>query len=340
MKKVLSVLLALFLILSAAPFAAAEDAAFDTPAPQTEEDLVPDETEQVESDDAQEDALPEEIAMIGLLEPKEENSQCRCLLVLQERFVAATPSLKIRMSHKPYDEGAAETTDVFGSGDVAVSVGEYLEDGVTVSRLQLLFPAPSSEAEIVTGVCIDAGSLTDASGNGNIEIEVRRGVYGFYYDIVYEVYSKVMKSTASAGSSNLAGVDDEITLDAYAPFPARVMLDGEVLGELRGGESKEFTLSYGETGKHRFSLCYQDLLLRSDEFRVCSQLEIYRIQRDTAYSTFLTEGMLGLVLPLFALPMMGIPMVGGIMLLGPLETLYTFIDAVKATLRVVNLLGL
>lgn len=310
MKKLLSVLLALLMLLSIAPFAFAEE----------------------------ENTLPPELCAAFYLSGYEENaSTCHFVLILNEAFVAATPALSVKVMHKIYGDGADETTDSFDGSAVTVVPGTFLQNGKEVQRLQLIVPKTFGESEYTTCLAVAAGSFADAAGNTNADItlrEVNRG--GIGDQISY--YSKVMQEELSLDCGLGVGAGDKITMTCVAEFPFEVRLDEQTIARVRGYEEATLTFSTQEEGVHTIRVFYEGLPLSTYAFTVYSQKEIYRRQRASAFSAVEDTGLLALTplaAPLLALIL---PPLGVAAMAGPVVTLMSVLEAVASVFRVFNLL--
>lgn len=311
--RILSVLLSVVLLLTAIPFAFAEDR---EPSP-----------------------WPQEIRFAAYLQGEGDgfDGNRDFVLVLNEAFVSATPSLTVRVSHKDYDEGAAEQTDVFDSTALTVEPGSFLKNGESVTCLQVVFPKTFNESEHVTALTVDAGSFTDASGNSNSEIVLHEIYRTSIMCEHWSYFCKILQEDVNLSSDLGVGAGDPVTLSISCDLPFTVLLDGKEIGAGAGGEKQTIRFSTEEEGDHRLSFRYRGIQYGTGEFTVYSQKEIYRRQRDSAFADLGDYGIMA-ILPLFALPLaMILPPLGVAAMAGPFAAFLAFAEAVKSIFRFVNI---
>ncbi len=310
MKKLLSVLLALLMLLSIAPFAFAEE----------------------------EEAFPQELSAAFYLDYNGETFSTRhFVLILNEIFVTATPALRVTVTHKGYEDDDEETTDTLDGSAVMVVPGTFLKGEKEITRLQLIVPKTFDESEYTTALTVAAGSFADAAGNTNDTITLHSIYRGGIGDqITY--FSKVMQEDLALDCGLGVGAGDKITMTCSAEFPFEVRLDGQTLAHVRGNEETTLTFSTQDEGEHRIQTFYEGMPISVYEFTVYSQKEIYNRQRASAFYMLEDYGFL-VLLPLAApLLTMILPPLGVAAMAGPVVSLMSVMEAVASVFRVFNLL--
>lgn len=264
-KRLLSILLAVLLIVSAVSLAYAE-------------------------------ALPEDVTAYGAFYTKtpdaDGNQQINryLYLTLNERYTAVTGTLSATVTEVSYE--TYETTDVaIDRSDISAERNEVVIDGTQQTRLQLIIKY-DNPAQVRT-LRIAANSLTDAAGKHNREIVLEGEPYFYYYSVGGTGHSQILGGEYEIFSmlaGTLAGDGDTIDLvTSMAPTPFTILLDGELLCEVPANCEKTVSFTASGAGGHELTLMRGDEVCESYPFEVLSQRDVYRGALQSAWSEAATS---------------------------------------------------